>query len=290
MKAERRHELKEDAFVSTVSQVWNFLKTNSKHFLTALLLLVVAGGVYIIVEAQSRKALEDSWGLYSNALHEADMQWTQYQAARDADEETLDQDKESEKQRSMYIEKLKAIRPEIKGTAAEPTYLKNLATMLMQQGTDDALIDAIAAYTDLIENYPEMMFIAYARLDRGKAYFEQGKFADASRDFAAVYEEAQKGEGPAMGLGPQAKWLEARCYENLGDLDRAVSAYEACITAGKAAQFAQFPAADFSTIEGGSRWVDNARQDLKNIRAGLPSTVKERQLKQPNDDETASTD
>ena len=69
-----------------------------------------------------------------------------------------------------------------------------------------------------------------------------------------------------------------------------MTAYEACITAAKAGQFAQFPASDYAETQGGSKWADHAKQDLRNIRAGVPSTVLEKQLQQPIDDKPASTE
>jgi hypothetical protein len=249
MKTERRHDLKEDVFVATVSRLWGQMKQYRRPVLlglgaVALLILVIT-----VAQMHFSGRVQKAWGALAAA-----------ERIDDADDLTDDE------VRTLLITRLTEAGPRLEGTPAEPTYLKRLGSLLCRQQDPASLDKAVQTLSTLLERYPDVPFALIARLDRAKALYELGRFKEAAADFVAIYDKSIVGDGPRMVLGPQAKWFEARCHEALGDLDRAAKAYQLCIDQGR-----------------DSSWARLAERDLGNLRAGTPSTTLDRKTDKPAD-------
>jgi len=240
MKGQRRHELKEDAFVAFISSLWGVAK--SRLGLVVFVLAGLLAGVIVLVAVSmySSHAARKAGAVYAQAISVDDSAGLDDDALRD-----------------LRISRLSAAGPQLAGTVVEPEYLKELADLLFEKGGNDSLVKAVALYDKLLQKYPDARFAVYAQLSRAKALFALGEYARAAEGFAAVYADSKvdsdQGGGPAMGLGPQAKWMQGQCFLARGDVENARKAFSTCITEGP-----------------DTSWAQDAQMDLRDIRAEVP--------------------
>ena len=172
--------------------------------------------------------------------------------------------------RERLITKMQEAGPRLAGTQAEPSYLKNLSSLLIG---GEQYAEAEKVLTRLLDAYPKEELIITAILDRGKARFAQENYSGAVEDFVKVCEMSGSG-GPKLELSPQAKWFEGSCYEKMGDLENAVAAYQECINMERTS--------DESENELG-KWSRWAERGLRNIRSGKTSTEIQKELDKPDE-------
>ncbi len=260
MKAEHRHELKEDAFVTFIWTIWAWMRAHGRELLIGSVAVVVIAVVAFGVQLYSHASERGAWA----ALAEAQ----RLDPASDLDE--LDEDEI----RELRIKKMQEAGPELAGTAAEPTYLTSLSNVLIGAKQYD---EAEKVLTRLLDAYPDEKLIITAILARGKTRFELEDYSNAAEDFVKVCEMSASG-GPKLELAPQAKWFEGSCYEKMGDLEKAAAAYQECIDMERTS--------DVSENELG-KWSRWAERNLRNIRSGKTSTDIQKELDKPEEKKPA---
>ena len=260
MKAEHRHELKEDAFVTFIWTIWAWAKAHSKEVMIGSAAVVVIAIIAFSVALHSRATDSAAWAALAKA-------------ERLDPSDNLDE-REEDEIRELLIARMQEAGAGLAGTPAEPTYLKKLSDLLIG-GEDYA--EAEKVLTRLIDAYPKEKLIVTAILARGKARFELEDYGNAAEDFVKVC-EISAGDGPNLELEPQAKWFEGSCHEKMGDLEKAAAAYKECIIMDRTP--------DESGSEPG-KWSSWAERDLRNIRSGKTSTEIQKELDKPEEKKPA---
>ena len=245
-----------------MSKTWEFIKLHAPAVraggLALAALVILAIGIWLYTSGRADK----SWALLGKAEDEARGAAEKLDKGgnlNEAERKQLQRDQEN-----IAIEKLKAIGPQLAGTPAEPTYLKKLGDALLDQREEKPLKEAVGVFTQLLEKHPKFNFVVLAQLDRGKALFELKDYTKAAADFEAVYRQSSVGEHSKLGLAAEAKWFEAKCYENQGEVAKATEAYKVCVEQSK-----------------GSAWAQLAEQALRNIRAGIPTSQLLKEVEEP---------
>ncbi len=171
-----------------LAEVKQFIETYGKPLATAVLVVLVAVAVFQITSTRRRNQAEQA----SARLSEA-----------------------------RSIPDLEAILSDFGKTAAAPQALLSLAKLYFDNGNYEI---AFSKYEEFINTYPENRMLPTAKL--GRAYCIEARNYESALQEAAVAFRDFAAENADSFLAPQAIFGQARCYEQLGQLEDARMVYE----------------------------------------------------------------
>ena len=194
-KRMRKHDLKEDRFVTTTFRVTSFVRENQNTFLSILAALVVLVIVIVVVTSSRSRSHEGAARLMgqANMLYQAG----HYHEAIQQCQSVLDQHGNTQE-------------------AGQAAFF--LADSYLKLGDYQ---NALESFTLYVDKYHQDRFLMALSLTAIAACYEQlGHFANAG-DF---YMKSAR-EYPEFFGTPESLMNAGRCFSNAGDLDAAIDSY-----------------------------------------------------------------
>ena len=204
MKASERHKLKQDAFARLVREAGNWARQNQTVILsvTVIVLVMVVGVVW--VTASRRSAERTAEGLLRNLEIEA---------------QSLPPI--SDEKRADALEKITSLCDDIvaeyPSTDAAAHALRQTGEVLSRAGRTDEAVSYFERALKLGRRRPGAVLLA--RRGLAEALEEQGKLQEAIEQYGILAQDS------ASLLAAQANWDIGRCYDRLGQPEKAAEFY-----------------------------------------------------------------
>jgi len=210
---EKKKELKEDLFVTSVTMVWQKASPYLKYIIGAAAVVVLA--VVIVRAARQRSASVSEKGWTELALLE-----------KKVGEMESSTEEEREAQEDARLAGLGKVVQKASGGEAEAVALYYYAQALFTKGGDENISKAEEACRQFLQRYPDNYFAVAVKQLMAKTLFEQEKYAEALDLFDGIYNSFLAGAGGKIeSIKYEARYYWARCRELLGERDAALEAY-----------------------------------------------------------------
>ena len=208
-----KEDIKNDQFVDSTLQVYEFLKANLKSIIISVAIVIVIVGGFAFYQHQQQTARAEAFLQYTEAVEK-------YQ---EAESDWLDADG-TEKPFETATTQLQTIFQGYPGTAVADKARYNYAKARYYEGDYDGAITHFQMIVN--EHQPENQILAlYAQKAIGNCYEQKGEYQKALE----AYKPAED-RWPQIAMRDYAfsdfRLSQARCYEKLGDFDNALAIYK----------------------------------------------------------------
>ena len=198
-----RQEIREDWFVSAVTEGW---RRYGGHWLTVLVGLAVVMAAIVAV------------GIVRHYQRQAeDAAWSQV-AVADGVDGTMEA--------AAAAAGLAALDEKMAGRDAEPIRLLRLGDRLLEKRDKASVEEALTVYADMIARFPTHYFADRARLSLAKAHVELGDYAAALKPLDDALTSVSQPGSPMAALRAEAAWYQGLCLEHTGEAKKALDSYE----------------------------------------------------------------
>ena len=210
----KKQELKEDAFVTSITTAWQRTSEVRTYVIAGLVGLVLIGGIMMFMSYRKKSTTDQSW---------------QALAAMEAkiNEMKVTTEEERAKQEDARLAELDKLAKETDGSNCYPTVLFYHANALFRKGGADNVKKAEEECTLFLERYPDHYFAITMKQLLAKTLFEQKSCDKALAVFKEVHDVFRSGKPVRMAsLEYEASYYIGRCQELLGQLADARKTYD----------------------------------------------------------------
>ncbi len=208
-----KEDIKNDQFVDSTLQVYEFLKKNLTSIIISVAIVILVVGGLAFYQHQHQRARAEAFLKYTQALEK-------YQ---EAESDWLDADG-TEKSFETAATQLQTIFQTYPGTSVADKARYNYAKAHYYEGNYDGAITHFQTVVN--EHQQENQILAlYAQKAIGSCYEQRGEYQKALEAYTPAEDKL-----PQIAMRDYAfsdfRLSQARCYEKLGDFDNALAIYK----------------------------------------------------------------